>query len=55
MDLQGPFNTSIKGYRYVLAVVDDHSQLGWKKFLKLKSNTSGEIKALITELKNYTG
>jgi len=55
MDLQGPFNTSIKGYRYVLTVVDDHSRLGWKKFLKLKSDTSGEIKALITELENYTG
>jgi hypothetical protein len=55
MDLQGPFDASIKGYRYVLAVVDDHSRLGWKKFLKLKSDASGEIKALITELENYTG
>jgi GAG-pre-integrase domain len=54
MDLQGPFDTSIKGYRYVLAVVDDHSRLGWKKFLKLKSDASGEIQALITELENYT-
>jgi transposase InsO family protein len=54
MDLQGPFDTSIKGYRYVLAVVDDHSHLGWKKFLKLKSDASGEIQALITELENYT-
>jgi hypothetical protein len=54
MDLQGPFNTSLKGYRYVLAVIDNHSQLGWKKFLKLKSDASGEIQALITELENYT-
>ena len=54
MDLQGPFDTSIKGLRYALAVVDDNSRMGWKRFLKLKSDASGEIKSLITELENYT-
>src|ERR1700683_3794938 len=43
MDLQGPFDVSIKGYRFVLAVIDDNSRMGWKKFLKLKGDTSGEI------------
>jgi len=54
MDLQGPFDASIKGFRYALAVVDDNSRMGWKRFLKLKSEALGEIKSLITELKNYT-
>jgi hypothetical protein len=55
MDLQGPFDMSIKGFRYSLVVIDDKSHMGWKKFLKLKSEASGEIQVLITELKNYTG
>ena len=50
---QGLFDTSIKGFRYALAVVDDNSHMGWKRFLKLKSEALGEIKSLITELKNY--
>ena len=55
MDLQGPFNTSIQEFRYTLAVIDDCSRLGWKRYLKLKSEASGEIQALITELEIYTG
>ena len=54
MDLQGPFDASIKGFRYALTVIDDNSRMGWKQFLKLKSEASGEIKSLITELENYT-
>ncbi len=37
MDLQGPFETSIQGFRYALAVIDDHSRMGWKRYLKSKS------------------
>lgn len=54
MDLQGPFDASIKGFRYTLAVIDDHSQMGWKKYLKKKDETAEELKTLITELETYT-
>lgn len=55
MDLQGHFKTSVQGYCYALAVIDDHSRMGWKRFLKAKSDASEEIQALITELKTATG
>ena len=54
MDLQGPFETSIQGFRYALAVIDDHSRMGWKRYLKLKSESAEEIKSLITELETST-
>ena len=55
VDLQGPFDTSIQGFMFTLGVVDDHSWMGWKRYLKLKSKASEEIQALITELETYTG
>jgi len=55
MDLQGPFTASIHGYRFTLAVVDDHSRIGWKRYLKSKDEASEEIQTLITELENNTG
>ena len=55
MDLQGPFDTSTQGFRYTLAVIDDHSQKGWKEFLKHKSEAPQLIEALIEQLKTYTG
>jgi transposase InsO family protein len=54
MDLQGPFDRSIKGYLYTLAVVDDHSRKGWKIFMAQKSDTVEEIKTLITHLETLT-
>jgi hypothetical protein len=54
MDLQGPFDTSIQGFKYTLGVIDGHSRMGWKRYLKLKSEALEEIKALITELETYT-
>jgi transposase InsO family protein len=54
MDLQGPLDASVQGFRYTLTVIDDCSRLGWKRYLKLKSEASGEIQALITELETYT-
>ena len=54
MDLQGPFNMSIHGFQFTLGVIDDHSQMGWKRYLKLKSETLEEIQALITKLETYT-
>ena len=50
MDLQGPFKSSIAGFQYTLAVIDDCTQAGWKRFLKHKSDVKDEIIALITEL-----
>ena len=50
MDLQGPFKSSIAGFRYTLAVIDDCTRAGWKRFLKHKSDAKDEIIALITEL-----
>ena len=50
MDLQGPFKSSIAGFRYTLAVIDNCTQAGWKRFLKHKSDAKDEIIALITEL-----
>jgi len=55
MDLQGPFDTSIQGFCFTLGIIDDNSQMGWKRYLKLKSEASEEIQALITELETYTG
>lgn len=54
MDLQGPLDTSIQGFRYTLGVVDDHSRMGWKRYLKQKSGAAEEIKALIIELETAT-
>lgn len=54
MDLQGPFKSSITGFRYTLAVIDDCTQAGWKRFLKHKSDVKDEIIALITELETST-
>jgi len=53
MDLQEPFNTSIQEFQFTLGIIDDHSQMGWKRYLKLKSEASEEIQALITELETY--
>ena len=55
MDLQGHFKNSTQGFRYTLAVADDCSQMGWKRYLKAKSEASDEIQALIAELKTSTG
>lgn len=54
MDLQGPFNQSISSFLYVLTVVDNHSQKGFKKYLKHKSDASTKIIDLITWLKTQT-
>jgi hypothetical protein len=54
MDLQGPFTRSIAGYTYTLAVVDDNTQMGWKEYLKNKSDAADEIKALIICLETQT-
>ena len=54
MDIQGPFKGSIAGFRYALAVIDDHSQARWKPFLKHKNDAKGEIITLITELETFT-
>jgi len=55
MDLQGPFDSSIKGHRYTLVIVDDHSRKGWKEFIKHKNDAAEKIKALITRLETATG
>ena len=55
MDLQGHFKSSIHGFRYALAVVDDCSRMGWKRYLKTKDEASDEIQALIAELETSTG
>jgi len=55
MDLQGPFDTSIQGFHFTLGVIDNNSWMGWKRYLKLKSETSEEIQVLITKLKMYAG
>ena len=54
MDIQGPFKGSIARFRYALAVIDDHSRAGWKRFLKHKNDTKDEIIALITKLETFT-
>ena len=54
MDIQGPFKGSIAGLRYTLAVIDNCSRAGWKRFLKHKNDTKDEIIALITELETFT-
>ena len=54
MDIQGPFKGSIAGFRYTLAVIDDHSQARWKRFLKHKNDAKGEIITLITKLEMFT-
>ena len=54
MDIQGPFKGSIAGFRYTLAVIDDHSRARWKQFLKHKNDAKGEIITLITELEMFT-
>ena len=54
MDIQGPFKGSIARFRYALVVIDDHSQAGWKRFLKHKNDAKGEIITLITELETFT-
>ena len=53
MDLQGPFDHSILSHSYILAVVDDHSRKGFKKYLK-KSDAPRKIKDLITRLETQT-
>ena len=53
-DLQGPFERSINGYTYVLAVVDDYSRKGWKVYLKKKSDTIAELPELIERLETMT-
>jgi len=54
MDLQGPFDTSVQGFRYALVIVDDYSRKGWKAYLKKKSDATAEIKALIQRLETLT-
>ena len=54
MDLQGPFTASTAGYVYTLAVVDNHSHVGWKEYLKKKSDAPDLIMALITRLETQT-
>jgi len=55
MDLQGPFDVSVQGYRYTLAVIDDHTRKGWKEFLKHKDEAPETIKNLIEKLETHTG
>src|SRR5882757_292278 len=55
MDLQGPFENSVKGYCYTLVIVDDHSRKGWKEFIKHKKKPAEKIKNLITQLETSTG
>ena len=42
------------GYVYTHAVVDDHSCVGWKEYLKKKSDAPDLIMALITRLETQT-
>jgi transposase InsO family protein len=53
-DLQGPFEQSIHGYKYVMVVVDDYSHKGWKEYLKHKSDTDPKLQDLITRLETQT-
>ena len=53
-DLQGPFDLSIKKYKYVMVVVDDYSWKGWKEYLKHKSDAAPKLQDLITRLKTQT-
>lgn len=55
VDLQGPMDTSILGYRYTLATVDDSSRKGWKEYMAKKSNTAKLLKDLIIRLETLTG
>ena len=43
------------GYVYTHAVVDDHSCVGWKEYLKKKSDVPDLIMVLITCLETQTG
>lgn len=54
MDLQGPFDLSIRQYRYVLAIVDDHSRKGFKEYLHKKSDAARKIMNLVTRLETLT-
>ena len=54
MNIQGPFKGSFAGFWYALAVIDDHSWAGWKRFLKHKNDAKDEITMLITELETFT-
>ena len=53
-DLQGPFDRSINGYYYVLAVVDDYSRKGWKEYLHQKSEAPQKLQDLIMRLETQT-
>ena len=55
MDLQGPFDKSILGYRYTLGVIDDYSRKGWKEYLKHKDEAPALLKTLIQRLETLTG
>ncbi|KAF9231148.1 hypothetical protein BU15DRAFT_34741, partial [Melanogaster broomeanus] len=44
MDLQGPFPSSILGFTYTLAVVDNYSCKGWKEYMKHKDEAPALIK-----------
>ena len=54
IDIQGPFKGSIARFQYALAVIDDHSQAGWKRFLKHKNDAKDKITTLITKLETFT-
>ena len=41
VDLTGPLPVSIKGYRYILAIIDSYSK--WTALIPLKSQTVHEI------------
>jgi len=52
VDIWGPFGvTSIRGYRYFLTVVDDHSRHTWIFLMKNKGETRSSIDSFVPYVK----
>ena len=55
VDLVGPLEASIKGHRYWLTVVDDHSRHGWSYPLRTKDQAGQQLQYWIQEQERQTG
>jgi hypothetical protein len=56
MDLMGPIETkSLYKKEYVLVLVDDHTRYVWLRFIKMKSEAEGEIRAWIAYAERQFG
>lgn len=56
MDLMGPsIVESIAGKKYIFVIVDDFSSFAWVRFLREKSKTIFEFKALVRSVQNEKG